>query len=283
MTHTDQHIISIQSLVSTGYVGNNVAGLAIQLHGLNHVMVPTVLLSSHTDKPVYYGEVINVALFNKLLKGITEIEVAAQTRYVISGYIKEEALIQATAKFVQSIKANNAITYIYDPVFGDTRANGLYIPEGDVAHSIAYLLPLCDILTPNHFELEYILQQKINTKKELFKAVQNHPILAHKTIVLTTAELEENIEQCVEVVLLKDGEMTYFYAPNIPIEVVGTGDLFAGILSAQLTQGNSMAEAIQCAMLFISTVLEYVQQHKLTEMNAAALMHAYKTVSFAQK
>lgn len=274
MNTIEPHIISIQSTVSTGYVGNNSASFAIQLHGINCVAIPTILLSSHTDKPVYYGEAVTKELFNKLAKGVLEIETAKLTQYVISGYLKSQDIIDATAQLIQELKKQNNITYIYDPVFGDTRTDGLYIPKEQADYSMEKLLPLSDILTPNHFELEYLLGSKITNEIELIEAVKSHPLLSQKQIVLTTAELFENVNHQVEVILIDKGILTHFYSENIPVEVVGTGDLFTGVLSAQLTLGQSLSEAIQVSMNFLSTVLKYVYTHGLKEMNAMAILQA---------
>lgn len=270
----EPHIISIQSTVSTGYVGNNSASFAIQLHGINCVAIPTILLSSHTDKPVYYGEAVSQELFEKLAKGVLEINTAKQTQYAVSGYLKSQDIIDSTAHLIAELKRQNGITYIYDPVFGDTRTDGLYIPKEQADYSKQMLLPLSDILTPNHFELEYITGMSISNEQELLEAVNTHELLKNKQIVLTTAEMVENKEHQVEVILIGEGKLTHFYAENIPVEVVGTGDLFTGTLSAQLTMERTLEQAIQTSMNFLSEVLRYVHKHQLKEMNAMAILQA---------
>lgn len=285
MTNTikEPHVISIQSTVSTGYVGNNSASFAIQLHGINCVALPTILLSSHTDKPVYYGEAVSKDLFDKLARGVLEIDTAQHTQYVVSGYLKSKDIIDSTAQLIQQLKEQNNITYIYDPVFGDTRTDGLYIPKEQADYSKEQLLPLSDILTPNHFELEYLLGQHITNELQLLEAVRAHDVLSTKQIILTTAEMEENTDHQVEVILISEGVLTHFYAENIPVEVVGTGDLFTGTLSAQLTMGRSIAEAVQISMNFLSQVLRYVHTHQLKEMNAMAILQAQQILQVEYK
>ncbi|MDR0194753.1 MAG: pyridoxal kinase [Myroides sp.] len=274
MNKSEPHIISIQSTVSTGYVGNNSASFAIQLHGINCVAIPTILLSSHTDKTVYYGEAVSQELFEKLANGVLEIDTAKQTQYAVSGYLKSQDIIDSTAHLITELKRQNNITYIYDPVFGDTRTDGLYIPKEQADYSKNRLLPLSDILTPNHFELEYITGVSITNEKELLEVVNTNEQLRSKQIVLTTAEMTENEEHRVEVILISNGQLKHFYAENIPVEVVGTGDLFTGTLSAQLTLGCTLEDAIQISMNFLSKVLKYVHSHQLKEMNAMAILQA---------
>lgn len=276
----ERNIISIQSLVSAGYVGNSVAGLAIQLHSFNPIILPTVMLSSHAEQNIYYGDVVSPDLFKKLVRGITEVGFLERTAFSVSGYINTSELIDLTADFISDWKVRNTTaTYIYDPVLGDTRANGLYIPENIARHSIAKLLPICDILTPNQFELEFIVGQKISSLEELLTVVDNHAVLRSKTLVLTSAVLEDTAEEQIEVVVVKNGIARRFSSKNIHIEVVGTGDLFTAIMSSQLALGREIGDAIQNAMDFVCNVLVYTKKHGLKSMSASAIMQAYPLLS----
>src|SRR5690606_39540595 len=96
------------------------------------------------------------------------------------------------SKFINAWKKDKEKSvYVYDPVFGDVRTNGLYIQKDVVSASIARLLPICDILTPNQFELEYILQSRITSELELLKRVNNHPLLSGQQVILTSALLAD--------------------------------------------------------------------------------------------
>lgn len=271
----ERNVISIQSLVSAGYVGNSVAGLAIQLHGLNAVILPTVMLSSHAEQNIYYGDVVSPELFNKLIRGISEVGLRERTSFAVSGYINTSELIDIAAEFISSWQSlKEETTYIYDPVLGDTRANGLYIPENIAKHSIAKLLPICEILTPNQFELEFILGEKIVSEQQLVSLIANHPILKFKKVVLTSAILEDTAMDQIEVIVVQNNVISRYSSENIHIEVVGTGDLFTAIMTSQLTLGREIGEAIQNAMNFVCSVLTYTKEHGQTSMSAAAIMQA---------
>ncbi len=276
----ERNVISIQSLVSAGYVGNSVAGLAIQLHGLNAIILPTVMLSSHAEQNIYYGDVVSPDLFNKLIRGISEVGLRERTSFAVSGYINTIELIDIAADFVTEWKKVRAgATYIYDPVLGDTRANGLYIPEHIAKHSIEKLLPICEVLTPNQFELEFILGEKITSVQELVALITNHPILKSKTVVLTSAILEDTPVDQIEVIVVQNNKVSRFSTENIHIEVVGTGDLFTAIMTSQLTLGRDIGVAIQNAMSFVCSVLTYTKQNGQTSMSAAAIMQAMSYLS----
>ncbi|WPQ60515.1 pyridoxal kinase [Chitinophaga sancti] len=264
-----KNIISIQSQVASGYVGNNIAGFAIQLHGIDLTLLPTVFLSAHTGHPVIFGEAISPALLSDLVKGIGAINIPADADYLISGFCNLPENID--------IIANTALQYphlkfVYDPVFGDFHSGGLYFEKEIATYSVNQLLPLAHTLTPNHWELEFILQQSFKTISELKTAIQQHDILRDKTIVLTSANLTDTPPDVMEVILIRKGETTRFYGPKIALETTGTGDLFTAIITSQLTLGKNIEQAIRIAMDFIYHTLIYVQSVNEKELSAASLM-----------
>lgn len=272
-----QYIMSIQSLVSTGFVGNNMATFAIQSFGIDVIMLPTVLFSTHADQNEYYGEAISPNLFAALLQGIKVSEAYQHTHIAQSGYINSMELIDLASGFLSEWKEeHNQATYIYDPVFGDTRTNGLYIDENVVEHSVSKLLPLADIFTPNHFELEYVLGAKIDSETKLKHLLVENVQWAKCKTILTSAELSDVNTKEVETILIDKGQLTRFVSEKIPIEVVGTGDLFNACLSAFLAQGYKVEQAIPETMHLVTEVLRYLYENDLTEINAAALCKVLK-------
>ena len=268
-------IISIQSLVSYGYVGNSIASFAIRLHGIEVVILPTVLLSTHAEDNVYYGQVITPELFSLLIKGVKEIDLCQKSKHLITGYINTKELIDISSSFIKYYKqVSPEAVYVYDPVFGDTRANGLYI-EKEVAHySLDHLLELADIITPNHFEIEFILQSKISTEQDLQQSVLSDEILKDKTIVLTGAVLEDTPKDTLEVIVIKQGKLHRFKTSFVDLQAVGTGDLFASVLTSQLHQGKDILQATEKAVNFVTQVLLNVQKNQQSQLSSKAIMQS---------
>ncbi|NIG55197.1 pyridoxal kinase [Chitinophaga sp. Cy-1792] len=267
------NILTIQSLVSTGYVGNNAAMLAIQLHGFDPVMLPTVLLSAHTGHKAFYGESISPELFEKLLRGIKEIDILADTDYLLTGYIATESLVALSAAFIAALKQEDTrFVFLYDPVFGDMRTDGLYVPAAVADLSVSALLPLSDVVTPNHFELEYILQREVRTIEALQEAVAAHPLLSTRAVVMTSAEMQDAPTDQVEVILLKDNTVKRFRSKKVEADIVGTGDLFAATIAAQLNMGRELETAISITMDLISSAMDYVKDSRFSEINAKSLL-----------
>lgn len=276
MNPAKQYILSIQSLVSTGFVGNNTAVFTLQSFGIDVVMLPTVLFSTHADENEYYGDSTSVQLFSDLIKGIQVSKAYKNINTALTGYINSIDLILLTASFLENWKKTNTFAfYIYDPVFGDTRTGGLYIDEVVVQQSIVSLLPIADVLTPNHFELEYLLGKTIETEKQLRDYLIQDQRFCDKKVVLTSAELSDIKKGSVETILIENGQVSRFLSERIAIDVVGTGDLFNACLSAFLERKYKLQDAIPKAMSLVRDVLKYVDEQGLIEINAAALCHVF--------
>ena len=265
-------ILSIQSKVVYGYVGNNIAELAIQLHGLDVISFPTVFLSAHTGHRPIHGKAISKEFFEELILGIEEIDVLDSTFCIITGYIGSEDILLSSSKFIQRIKkAYPEKLYICDPVMGDINT-GLYVPESVAAKLMATLIPYCDILTPNFFELEYILQRKISTIGEIEESVKANSLLAKKIIIATGCHLEDTPEGQIETVVIEGDRVERIYSYNIDIDTVGTGDLFTAIFASQLAKGRDIVAAAIIASETISSVLGYIVEKGMDEMNAECLL-----------
>lgn len=271
MKSTDK-IISIQSRLVYGYVGSNVAELAIQMQGLDTIVFPTVLLSAHSGHQPMHGTAISKALFDDLVQGIKEIDILESTACITSGYIRTEELIDSVVSFVSEIKESYPRKiYVCDPVMGDVD-RGLYIPEGVAAKVMTTLLPLCDYMTPNFFELQHITDRKITTFEDLVSAVRNTPLLSGKAVIATSCHLEDTAEDIIETVLIDDKRTERIKTRKSSIDTVGTGDIFTALFSAQLAKGVDAVDAVRKASSKISDILHYMENEGLTEMNASCML-----------
>lgn len=271
-----KNIISIQSQVASGYVGNNIAGLAIQLHMLNVVQVPTVMFSNHVEYPSVYGSSLDNTLFRDLLKGITINGFVDNSEFLISGFCDNKANISALADFISNTKQNAGYKYVYDPVFGDHRAGGLYLEKTVADHSIAQLLHLSDIITPNHFELEYILSEKLLTETAFRNAIARNSLLASKIVVATGVVFEDSPENSIEVILYKNGTIQRFPTARIPMEVIGAGDLFTAIMVSQLQLGTDIEQAINTAIDYLNATIMHTYLSGYNDFNAETILrHAH--------
>lgn len=270
---TKDKILSIQSKLVYGYVGSNIAELAIQLHQLDVIAYPTVYLSAHTGHKPIYGTQINVDLFNDLIKGIKNLHLEQSLAGIITGYIGSTAIVHSSSKYIQSLKTkNNSLKYICDPVMGDVSC-GLYVSEELAQQIIEKLIPICDYTTPNHFEFEYITKRKINTLEEITEAIEDTPILHDKKVIITSCKLIDSPSDKIETILIDNKNITRISSDKAPMETTGTGDFFCSLLISKLVAENlEDKEAIKKASDTVSKALHYLIDNQLEELNAKSVL-----------
>ena len=266
-------ILSIQSKLVYGYVGNNIAELAIQLHGLDVIALPTVYLSAHTGHQPVYGTRIEKKLFDDLITGIKNLDILGQVAHMVTGYIGAEEIVDSTANLISEIKSKRSDRlYVCDPVMGDDE--GLYIAEDLAQKIIAKLLPLCDIMTPNHFEFEYIIGKKARSVDEILEAVSTHPILKNKTIIITSCDLDNTPEGKIQSLIVTEGEYHSILSDKVDMVTTGTGDLFAAVTTSQLAMGRGIVSSATTAAQVVTQALSYTAQHGNAEMNAKSILQS---------
>src|SRR5580704_12039650 len=112
-------VISIQSQVAYGHVGNSAAVFPMQMHGIDVIAVPTVLLSNRPGYPTIRGRVLEAQLVRDLLLGIEERGTIESSSMILSGYLGSAEIAAVVADFVTRAKARNPkLTYCCDPVLG---------------------------------------------------------------------------------------------------------------------------------------------------------------------
>ena len=183
-------IISIQSQVAWGHVGNSAAVFPMQLHGIDVIAVPTTLLSNRPGYPTLRGRVLEAELVADLLVGIEERGAVERASMILSGYLGSAAIADVVAGFVARAKARNgALRYTLDPVLGD-RDRGLFV-KADIPPVVRdRLLPLADIITPNHFEFEWLCGAEARTLDQVLAQARGLIARGPGTVVITSAELE---------------------------------------------------------------------------------------------
>lgn len=269
-------ILSIQSKLVYGYVGSNIAELAIQLHGLDVIAFPTVYLSAHTGHQPIHGIKIPQTLFDDLIVGVDNLHLMASVCNIITGYIGSLDILESSAQYIARIKSERPdIVYICDPVMGDV-GGGLYVDEEVAKSYLEDIIPLCDILTPNHFEFEYIIGHTARTEAEVLHAIASNTTLNRKIVIVTSCHLADTKEDEIETLVVKDGQCKRIAAKHIAIDTTGTGDLFTAITASKLARGCEVVDAVTQATQIIKQALDYTVKEGNEEMNAACLLATIK-------
>jgi pyridoxine kinase len=249
-------VISIQSQVAFGHVGNSAAVFPMQMHGIDVIAVPTTLLSNRPGYPTLRGRVLDAELVADLLLGVEERGALDAATMILSGYLGSPETAAVVADFVARAKARHPkLIYCCDPVLGD-RGRGLFV-HADIPPLVRErLCPLADIITPNHFEFEFLCGAKATTTDQMIDAAQTLLARGPSTIVVTSAELTDTPDGEIETLAIERSKAWRVRTPKLPISPNGTGDLFASLLVSARVGGSSTPEALAHAASAIFAVLE---------------------------
>src|SRR6478752_4099315 len=165
------NILSIQSHVAYGHVGNAAAVFPLQRMGVEVWPIHTVQFSNHTGYGSWKGRVFDAGMINEVVSGIEQRGVLAECDGVLSGYMGSADIGGAILDVVSAVKkANIAAQYCCDPVIGDV-GRGVFVRESIPEFLRDKALPLADIVTPNQFELDYLAGHETRTMAQAFSAV----------------------------------------------------------------------------------------------------------------
>ncbi|MFN4098352.1 MAG: pyridoxal kinase [Pararhodobacter sp.] len=252
-------VISIQSQVIFGHVGNSAALFPMQAAGLEVAAIPTVIFSNTPNHPTRRGQALDPGLFADLLLGVQERGLPERAGYILTGYIGSVEVARLVAGFVTEAKAANpGLIYLCDPVMGDA-GPGLYVPQAIAEVIRDRLLPLADIATPNPFELSWLSGKRIATLADLEAATRLLPLSPQARLIVTGCALGDTPPGQIESVLVAPEGTSRHPTPHLPGSLSGTGDLFAGLIVAGLASGQRLPLAIETAQRLTSLALTHAQ------------------------
>ncbi len=259
-------VISIQSQVVHGHVGNSAAVFPMQAKGLEVAAVPTALLSNHPHYPTMHGKVLEPELVTGLLRGVEERGLVESARVLVTGYLGSVENGAVVAAFVERARVRNPkLIYVCDPVMGDDDL-GLFVKDELVDLFRQRLVPMASVITPNQYELELLASHKARSAEDLAEAMR---ILARRGTqagAITGCVLDDTSPGAVETITWSEGRLNRTSVDRLPIRPCGTGDLFTALLVARLCEGKNLAEAGEGATREIFAVLKRTQAEASDEM-----------------
>lgn len=248
-------ILSIQSWVSHGHAGNAAAVFPLQRLGAEVIAVHTVLFSNHTGYGAWRGRVVDPVLVREVVAGVDDRGALADADALLTGYLGDaaigEAVLEAHARLV---RANPKALWCCDPVIGDV-GRGVFVRPGIPEFFRDRCVPAADILTPNHFELDWLTGRETRTLAELRDAA--HALMARgpKRILVTSLDVEDTPEDAIDVLALDAAAAYRVRVPKLPIVGRGTGDVIAALFLAHTLAGLPLADCLVRAVSSLHGVL----------------------------
>jgi pyridoxine kinase len=249
-------VLSIQSSVAYGHVGNSAAVFPLQRLGHEVWPVITVHFSNHTGYGSWRGPLLDPADIGDVITGIEERGVLGTADAVLSGYQGDPAVGAVVLDAVARVKAANpAAVYCCDPVMGDV-GRGMFVREGIPEFLRDEVVPRADIVTPNHFELDFLADRRSTTLTEVLDAADAVRATGPSTVLVTSVLHAESAPDSLDVVVVGDEGAWAVTTPLLPISPNGCGDVTAAVFLAHLLRTGSAATALQRVTSTVFGILE---------------------------
>ena len=248
------NILSIQSHVSYGYVGNKAATFPLQAMGFDVWPVNTVQFSNHTGYGHWQGDICTAEQVRAVIQGLVSLDLAKQCNAILSGYIGDKEIGRVIVETVQRFQqANPKLIYLCDPVMATPNGKACFVKPDIPDFFRTQILSIANIITPNHFEAEYLYGKKINNLNELKQAAHffhNQGILI---VIITSLNLKEKTtSNSNKLIAFLSSKQRQWYAtisiPNISATINGSGDLFSALYLGHFLLTQNALTAFRLAL-----------------------------------
>ena len=253
-----KQLLSIQSSVAIGFVGNTVAGPVLTALGQHPLLVDTVLLAAHPGYGKRAGGAVPADILDAVLEGVLALGDATLIDIVISGYLGSAQQVDSIVALLDDWRDQGAGSYILDPVLGD--GGRLYVAPDIASAMVGELLPRADIVTPNHYELTYLSGCAVTNLTEAVAAatllIERHSLQAVIATGVVDGTDDEGSGATGDLLVGRDGEPIWQPSDASGKNVAGGGDLltslFAGLLSLGHTLPDAFVDASKTAQAIIA-------------------------------
>jgi pyridoxine kinase len=249
-------ILTIQSSVAYGHVGNSAAVFPLQRMGFEAWPVNTVQFSNHPGYGAWRGQIFGAEHVQAVIQGIAERGVLGQCSAVLSGYLGDVALGEVVLTAVAQVKAANpAALWCCDPVIGDT-ATGIYVRPGIAEFFRDRALAAADLLTPNVFEAEFLTGMRIDSLDAALAACHALRARGPKLVLLTSLRRADPGGERIGLLASAPEGSWLVETPLLPIDPSGTGDAVAALFLGHWLRSRSVVTALEAAAAAIHAVLQ---------------------------
>jgi pyridoxine kinase len=269
------NILSIQSHVAYGHVGNAAATFPLQRLGAEVWPIHTVQFSNHTGYGGWRGEIFGASLIRELMQGIEERGVLPTCDGVLSGYMGSAEIGAAILDAVARVKASSRnARYCCDPVIGDV-GRGVFVRPGVAEFMRERAVPAADIVTPNQFELDYLSGGTSNTIGEAVRACEALQAMGPKTVLVTSLHVEDTPKDAVDLLACGPDGRFRLRTPLLDISVNGAGDAIAALFFFHLLKSISTADAFSKAASSIFGLLARTREAGAPELLVVAAQEEF--------
>jgi pyridoxine kinase len=260
------NILSIQSLVAYGHVGNSAAMFPLQRLGFEVWPVMTVHFSNHTGYGDPLGPLLTPGEVADVIQGVDDRGALARCDAVLSGYQGAEDVGAVILDAVARVKSLNAdAIYCCDPVMGDS-GDGMFVRPGIPEFMRDKVVPAADVITPNHFELDFLAGTATRARADLLAAVDAVRRDGPSTVLVTSVILDDTPADTLEMVVVGAAGAWMTRFPRLSVSPPGAGDLTAALFLANLLNGHDLPTTLARTTSSVFAVVEATERSGAQEM-----------------
>jgi pyridoxine kinase len=268
-------ILSIQSSVAYGHVGNSAAVFPLQRLGVEVWPVHTVHFSNHTGYGEWRGPLLPADDVRAVIRGVEERGAFPAVDAVLSGYQGGEDIGDVILEAVERVKAANPdAIYACDPVMGNARS-GCFVHPAIPVLLREKVVPRADLITPNQFELGFLTGTEPRTIEETLASVDLARDMGPSTVLVTSVERPDAPQDTIEMMAVTDDGAWIVRTPCLPMKANGSGDVTAALFTAHLLETGDPAVALArtASSVFdlLSTTLESGERELQLVQSQAAI------------
>ena len=263
-------ILSIQSHVVYGHVGNAAAVFPLQRLGREVWPLMTVQYSSHVGYSAWRGRAFDAAMIDDCVSGLEAIGVLPRCAGLLTGYIGKPEIGDAALRALDRIRsANGEAAYACDPVIGDV-GPGVYVAAGVGEFFRDRALPLATIATPNAFELEWLTGKPSSDLRAARQAIAVLRAKGPRVVVATSLLLDDTPAGALDVLAGDEAGLWRARTPNLPISVNGSGDLFSALFFHYWLEAHDTRDALSRATSSVHAIVKATLDSGSREMSLIA-------------
>lgn len=271
------NILSIQSHVAYGHVGNDAAVFPMQRLGVEVWPIHTVQFSNHTGYGTWKGRVFDGLSIDELMEGIADRGVLPKCDGALSGYMGSPDIGHAILGAVKRVRAANShALYCCDPVFGDV-GRGVFVRPGIPEFMKEHAVPAADIITPNHFELDYLAGQTSDTVETVKTAIETVRGLGPRVVLVTSVVTKETPADAIDLMVGEAGKCWRVRTPKLAVSVNGAGDAIAALFFVHYLRSRHPGKALAEAAASVYGLLKRTQDEGSREILLVAAQDEFVT------
>ncbi|HTX73382.1 MAG TPA: pyridoxal kinase PdxY [Rectinemataceae bacterium] len=251
-------VVSIQSHVVYGHVGNRAAVFPLELVGHEVWPINTVQLSNHRGYDSCMGEVFTGGHIELLWSGIKALGLLPECDALLSGYLGSVEIGASMVAAVADIKAvNPSALYCCDPVMGDY-GKGMYVEPGLPEFLAESALGWADIVTPNQFEAEYLSGIVIDSLDSARSACDLIRAKGPRIVLITGFKPRVADASTISMFMASEAGYHTISTPELPLDPAphGAGDLCAALFLGRYLVRRDAVKALElCSNALYSVML----------------------------